>query len=249
MTHFLIHILLLTCYCGYPLSATEEPQRVHVKYILEKSHPNADAKLYTLQVPDFPPESIVKVTIVRLDGVSQEVIVNISSDGTLVTDKGGKSYFGMGGFGYGEPLLIAIQPCPRIGWVQKKRKKEVREFFVPNPLEDKDSQGHKAWIMTKDITGNIFYLKLEGYKPFEKVHFQSRSCDENLDFHVKTEADGTALISYAPGVIGHVEGPFKLILQGDDSTLSLQHYWGKIALTPADRYPALKNKFSTFFQG
>lgn len=227
----------------------EESPRTPVNFIFEEIDPYYDARLYSLQVSDFPADIKVKIKLIRLDALFQQAIARTSSDGTLVDAKGKKALIGLGLYGYGEPITISIQPYSCKGRMKKYRKMEVKDIYIPNPLEVKDAQGHKASIIAADVAGKTFLLMLEGYKPFERVHALSRSCEENLDFFVKTEANGAAVISYAPAVIGKIEGPFELTLQGDDSSLSLQHYWGEITFTPPEKYPALKSKFPTFFQG
>lgn len=247
MTRLLFTLLFLVIYCDQTLEA--EPKRVPIQFILDENQSNADLKYYSLHVAGFSPRTSVKLTAARLDNLYKAMVINTSPDGTLVDSRGDKAYVAVGHLGYGEPLIICVQPCSGTGRVGKFRKIEAYGLLVPNPLETKDAKGHSAQMIAPDDTGLIFTLKLEGYKPFEKVRSQSRSCDEYLDLCAEAEANGTVLISYAPGVIGQVEGPFSLTIQGEDSTLFLQHYWGKIAFTPPDEYLALKNKFPTFFQG
>jgi hypothetical protein len=244
------YLMFLFVHVGFVTFAYSNEQNVPIHYTLEKqSLPHY--KPYTFQASGLPTNTRVLFTMSLIDGSSTTLPETLLIDkvGNLVHSKGKTIICELGiCFGYGEQLQITLQPCDRRGKPLKNSK--VRGFleFVPNPLEISDEKGHHLSIVSLDPSGKEFLIKLKGFEPYEKVRWLSISSFEKVENEIVIDQNGECNSNYFPGVPGKEEGPFIVSFSNDNTTLTLQHYWGKIAFSHQPEYSKLKKKFPSFFR-
>lgn len=126
----------------------------------------------------------------------------------------------------GEPMIYKIYD--RKSFVKNKKKPLAITNIVAYPLETKDGEGRRIFLVvdTPDLKRFTYYG--EGFKPSEHVYVTSESEGEIITFEFDAESDGTFKALVSPGVIGKKWGSASLTFQTDDSKkMRLKYKWGR----------------------
>lgn len=199
-----------------------------------------DTKIFTLKAEGMKQIPYAKMKGTRVDGSMISFDVAIDSEGFVMLDKK-RMYFG-GSYGMGEWLDIAIIPTDKKGNILNRMTAKGR--FLPHPLTV-THEGRTIELQPSDSSGKVFLLKGQGFEPCEEVKLISRSCHEVLEGFIKAGIDGQVHTVYLTGVKGYREGSFEISLLGKKMSkpIVIQHYWGNLAFTPAEKYDSLKKLY------
>jgi hypothetical protein len=224
--------------------ANNDIQPVPINYKKSKiGDPVTNLKSYQFQVPDLFKPSPINVSIVRMYGRNITLPLYLDKKGNLINKEGKHFTIRLNNFGYGEKAEVIVESC--LGMPLNNLKRGYL-CFVPNPLEAKDDKGHQMTMVCADRQGTIFNVKLSGFQANESLECVSRSCHEQMKFTLTVDECGELEYACLPAVIGKNAGPFAIKLSNENTTLRIQHYWGKIAFTCPLEYPNLKDKFPEF---
>lgn len=197
------------------------------------------SKYYTLSISSKSTHGPGVVFIERMDGKFNHTPVFINKEGIIRTSDGlYDAIIGMDG-GYAEKFEILLTAFEN----EKDLKPIAKCMIIPFPRIVQDDKGHKIELEAITSDGEHFSFIGSGFKPNEQITLKSRSCNELLTSPLNTNEQGKFFVIISPAVIGKTEGPFEMIVSGEDmKTMNMRHYWGKVAFYPPNKYKTLKNK-------
>lgn len=170
------------------------------------------------------PNTKVKLKTQLLDGSCREAGEYFTIlDNGIVGYEGLAHLFTISSYYMGEPLVYIL--------TTEDANQMASVMIVPFPFEIKDSNGHRLTICLTSLDAKMFFLRGEGFKPFEKLKLTSQSGDEYGMFEVNADAKGVICSTLAPEIVGKTSGTSTVELIGDNAKLRLVYPWGKLIPT------------------
>jgi len=211
-----------------------------IKYALRDGLP---IKVFEVQIEGLPKECNVKIESLNMMHYKTATsYAKLDKDGFVVDEICGKKFLIYFDSGYGEYMTVTI--CQ--SWAPFNKKIGILSF-IPHPLEVSDEHGHWLRMIVRNTEGTEFHSFLSGFEPNEDVEVKLKSGRHIVQKSISVDEKGEYQFLYKPVVDGNLEGPFIVTVRNKTTEISLQHYWGKIALTPPSKYLQLKDKFPDFF--
>ena len=202
------------------------------------------ARLYRMQIPSPVRDTPAILFTRQLDNNVNGHPVYLSKNGSIRSPDASKDAIMAFSGGYGESFDLLLFEVDKKG-NPLIDKLIARGFIIPFPLKFLDTQGHTVEIHPLDGNGEFFMINYSGFFPNEQIQFTSRSSGESMTDIITANENGFGCMGYAPAVVGRNEGPFEICFKTKNmpQSLTIKHYWGKIAFRTLNKYHELQQKY------